>query len=260
MREHALDLAKLGRVRQELLGHVEVQLPADDGLRLDQAIERRIDRAPGRVLDGDHTELGARALDLIEDVGNRAAWLVVRGRSEALARDLMRERRRRTEVRDGQRMLEIATARQHLAPDRGDRVPGKRTGRGRTESSEDLRLALRGIRRHPIPLFELSDPEGGLCTLVEEVEDLVVKVIDPGAPIAQEVHRDSRGTTLANPDHYRGSPPWRQAGPTWGVVSDRVSAPTPRSQRGVRRARHGSARATGRAKASRARADRSRSV
>src|SRR5262249_51520585 len=122
--------------------------------------------------------------------------------------------------------------------------------------------AFRGRRLRPIPLFELSDPEGGLCTLEEEVEDLVVEVIGPGAPIAQEVHRDSRGTTLANPSHYRGSPEWRQAGGPCldGPISGRAGSGPCRSRPGAPAARCGSARATGPAAAPPARADRSRSA
>jgi hypothetical protein len=41
-----------------------------------------------------------------------------------------------------------------------------------------------------MPSLEVSDLEGGLGTLVEEGEDLIVEVIDPGTPIVQ-VHRDS---------------------------------------------------------------------
>jgi hypothetical protein len=39
--------------------------------------------------------------------------------------------------------------------------------------------------------FEVSDLEGGLGALVEEVEDLVVEVIDPGTPVVQ-AHGNSR--------------------------------------------------------------------
>ena len=58
------------------------------------------------------------------------------------------------------------------------------------EPLEDLGLALGDeVRKVLLPL-ELADLEGGLCALVEEVEDLFVEVIDPGTPIVQ-VHRDS---------------------------------------------------------------------
>jgi hypothetical protein len=38
--------------------------------------------------------------------------------------------------------------------------------------------------------FEIPDPESCLGALVEEVEDLVVEVIDPGTPFVQ-VHGNS---------------------------------------------------------------------
>src|SRR5215510_2338123 len=48
-----------------------------------------------------------------------------------------------------------------------------------------------------MPSLEVSDFEGGLGTLVEEVEDLVVEFVDPGTPIVQ-VHRDSCPAALTS--------------------------------------------------------------
>src|SRR6266542_4474007 len=45
------------------------------------------------------------------------------------------------------------------------------------------------VREILLPL-ELADLEGGASALIEEVEDLLVEVIDPGTPIVQ-VHRSS---------------------------------------------------------------------
>ncbi len=125
-------------------------------------------------------------------------------------RDLMGERRRRTEVGDRQRVLEITTGGEDLAPDRFDRVRWQPTPARRAQSSDDLRFPLGDIRRQLLSSFEVSDLKGGLCALVEEEENLIIEVVDPGAPIAQ-VHKDSRRPALANPAHYRGSLPTGQA-------------------------------------------------
>jgi len=60
----------------------------------------------------------------------------------------------------------------------------------REETIEELRLSLRDkVGRILFPL-ELADLEGGVSALVEEVEDLFVEVVDPGAPVVQ-VHKSS---------------------------------------------------------------------
>ena len=127
----------------------------------------------------------------VEDLGDGPRRTVVRGRPEPAECRLVRERRHRAEERHGQRVLELPAGGQDLAPDRFDRRCGQRPAVRRAQPADDLRLTLGDIRRHPLTSFEVSDLEGGLCALVEEEEDLVVEVIDPGAPIAQ-VHTNSR--------------------------------------------------------------------
>src|SRR6266446_6441866 len=56
-----------------------------------------------------------------------------------------------------------------------------------------------------MPSLEVSDLEGGLGTLVEEGEDLVVELVDPGTPIVQ-VHRDSCPAALSLGPRIIGSP------------------------------------------------------
>src|SRR2546427_13029852 len=85
--------------------------------------------------------------------------------------------------------LEGSTPGEDLAPDGTDGLHGERPG-ARGQTPEDLRLTLRRIQRRILPSFEVSDLEGGLGALVEELENSVVEVIDPGTPIVQ-VHRDS---------------------------------------------------------------------
>src|SRR3546814_2243088 len=63
-------------------------------------------------------------------------------------------------------------------------------------SAHDLGLPLRDIGRRILPSFEVSDLKGGLGALVEEVEDLVVDVVDPGAPIAQDQRSEEHTSEL----------------------------------------------------------------
>ena len=108
----------------------------------------------------------------------------------------MREGRRRGEVRDGERTLDGTTPGQDLAPDGSNGFGGQRARIRCSQSGDDLSLALRHIVRQIMPSFEVSDLEGGLGTLVEEGEDLIIEVIDPGTPIVQ-VHRDSCPAALS---------------------------------------------------------------
>src|SRR5262249_50722896 len=78
----------------------------------------------------------------------------------------------------------------------------KRTGVCRDQAGDDLRLTLRHVERQIMPSLEVSDLEGGLGALLEEVEDLIVEVIDPGTPIVQ-VHRGSCSASLVDIAHYR---------------------------------------------------------
>src|SRR4029450_6505390 len=100
------------------------------------------------------------------------------------------EGRLRAEVGHGQRRLEGPARREDLAPDGVDGRSLERARAGLAQAPEDLGLPLRGIDRRILPSFEVSDLEGGLGALVEELKNSVVEIVDPGTPIVQ-VHRDS---------------------------------------------------------------------
>src|SRR4029450_1886329 len=100
------------------------------------------------------------------------------------------EGRLRAEVGHGQRRLEGPARREDLAPDGVDGRSLERARAGLAQAPEDLGLPLRGIDRRILPSFEVSDLEGGLAALVEELKNSVVEIVDPGTPIVQ-VHRDS---------------------------------------------------------------------
>ena len=55
---------------------------------------------------------------------------------------------------------------------------------------EQLGLTLRDEVRRVLLSLELADLEGGVSALVEEAEDLIVEVVDPGTPVVQ-VHKGS---------------------------------------------------------------------
>src|SRR5206468_8462069 len=103
---------------------------------------------------------------------------------------LVGERRLRTEIGDRERPLERPRRRQNLTPDRRDVVGGQRSARLSGQRPQDLSFPLRDIRRRPLPSFEVADLKGGLGALVEEAEDLVVELVDPGPPVGQ-VHRNT---------------------------------------------------------------------
>src|SRR5207245_10270343 len=113
-------------------------------------------------------------LDVLEDVGHRPGRSVGGTATEVLERRLMRERRPRSEKGDRDGTLERPAARQDLAPYRTDRRRRQRPAAGNGQATDDLGLAVGGIRRQILPSLEVSDLEGGLGSLVEEVEDLVV--------------------------------------------------------------------------------------
>src|SRR2546427_460420 len=72
------------------------------------------------------------------------------------------------------RAWESRAPQQISPPDRRDRRRGQRTAVGGRQTGDDLSLSVGGIRRQILPSLEVSDLEGGLGSLVEEVEDLVV--------------------------------------------------------------------------------------
>src|SRR2546425_1247825 len=132
----------------------------------------------------------AAALHLVEDVGDALDGHEAGRRAEAAHRRLVRVRRRGAEVSDRQRMLEGEAGGEDLPPDRPDGVAAQGAPVARDETVEDLGLALGSEVRELVLPLELADLEGGLSAPSEEVEDLFVEVIDPGAPIVQ-VHRSS---------------------------------------------------------------------
>ena len=190
MREHALDLAELRRAREQVLRDVEKALAADHDVRVDEAIQRDVDRAFRAVFHGHHAVLRVAALDVVEDLDHRPRRPIDGGLAEALQGRLVRERRHRSQKGDRERRLERAARRQDLAPDRARHVARDGTGVGLDDLSQDLSLTLRHVGRNARQAFEVSDLESSLGALVEEVEDLVVEVIDPGTPVVQ-VHGSS---------------------------------------------------------------------
>ena len=87
-------------------------------------------------------------------------------------------------------MLEGQRGGEDLPPDGPHGIRAQRPAVEGDEALEDLRLALGDeVGKVLLPL-ELADLESGLSAPVEEVEDLFVEVIDPGAPIVQ-AHRSS---------------------------------------------------------------------
>ncbi len=73
------------------------------------------------------------------------------------------------------------------APDRGPAGGSRAKGEG---GVEDLGLTLGDEVREIVLPLGLAAPEGGGTALVEEFEDFVVEVVDPGSPTVQ-VHRGS---------------------------------------------------------------------
>src|SRR2546426_258776 len=115
-----------------------------------------------------------RGPDALEDIGDRPRGRVRGAAPEVLERRLVRERRPRPQDRDRQRPLERPAPRKNFTPDRTDRRRRQRTAVGGRQTGDDLSLSVGGIRRQILPSLEVSDLEGGLGSLVEEVEDLVV--------------------------------------------------------------------------------------
>jgi hypothetical protein len=151
-----------------MLRDVERHLAGDQHIRVDESIERDVDRALRRVLDRNHAVLGAPALDLVEDVGDVLHRDEVGGRAEVAHRCLVREGCRRAQVCDGQRVLEGQRGGEDLAPDRAHRARRQWSLIGAGHSLDDLGLALRDIVRPVLLPFEVADLEGGVTALVEE--------------------------------------------------------------------------------------------
>ena len=91
MRAHQLHLAELDGPRDEVLRDVERHLAGDRHVGVDEPVERHVDRAVGRVLHRDHAELGPAALDLVEDLRDRAHRQELRRGAEAADRRLVGE-------------------------------------------------------------------------------------------------------------------------------------------------------------------------
>src|SRR6185503_16667561 len=188
--EHALEPVQAGGARQEVLRDLEPELTADERVGVDEPVERDVDRPLGLVFTGTTAEVGASPLDVLEYLDDGLRRPIAHRGAEAPERGLVRERRLGAEVGDSQRRLEGPARREDLAPDGVDGRSRERAYAGLAQAPEDLGFPLRGIDRRILPSFEVSDLEGGLGALVEELENSVVEFVDPGAPIVQ-VHRDS---------------------------------------------------------------------
>jgi hypothetical protein len=163
-----LDLAELPRPREQVMRDLQRHLAGDDGVGVDETVQGDVDRPFGGVLHRHHPVFGAAALDLVEDLGDGAHGPEGGGRAEARPRRLVGIGGGRTQIHDGERVLERQRGGEHLPPDRAERVGGQRTTIQRDEAVEDLGLALRNeVGKILLPL-ELADVEGGVCALIEE--------------------------------------------------------------------------------------------
>src|SRR5499427_10696270 len=159
----------------------------------------------------------------------------------------MREGGLGAEVRDGQRRFEGTARRQDLSPDGADRLTPQRPRAGCPQPPENFGLTVRGIDWRILPSFEVSDLEDGLGALVEELEDSVVEVVDPGTPIVQ-VHRNSHCCLTRIIADYRLRPPVRAShvrSPPGSAATAARSAFTSRAVRGRHWPGRSAPRATG---------------
>ena len=107
MRVDLLDAVERARAREQAVAHRASRsrrvMHSSESMK---HVERRVDHALGRVLDGHDAEIGHALLDLGEHARDGRRRHVARRQPEARARRHVRERRLGPEERHAQRMLE----------------------------------------------------------------------------------------------------------------------------------------------------------
>ena len=161
--------------REQAHVHLERDLGADLEIAVEEGVEGVDDAALGRVLDGDHAEVGVAALDLLEHGRDGADGRRARRQAELLLDRHVRERPLGAEVGDAHPLLQRQAGAEDLLEHRADRLGRERARGWRPTAARRSGARARGRRTAPrarVLRSATSADQAG--ALVEQRQDLVV--------------------------------------------------------------------------------------
>ena len=158
--------------------HPQRNLAADLQRRLQEQIERARHHAFRRIFDRHYTTIDRAGLGRTKHLVDARArhWLDLV--TEMRDHRLLRERARRAEVTDAQRLFQTTARRHHLAPDGGDAFVVQGPLIARLHLTDDLQLAVRPERRRRIALLHLAHFLRHLGAVGKQRKQLVVDGVD----------------------------------------------------------------------------------
>ena len=167
--------------RDQAQGNLQHDLGADFQLAVDEAVERVVDHPVGRVLDGNHAQIRAAALDLLEHAGDGLDGDGARRQAELPLDGHVRERSLRAEIGDLDGLLQRQASAEHLLKHRPHRFGRKRTRVRRRQPFDNLPLPRRNVKRNLHLLLQRGDARDEARAAVQQAQELVVGPIDLGS-------------------------------------------------------------------------------
>ena len=188
MRADAHDLLQALHAAHQVLTDAQLDFAADLQRRVQEHVERVVDRAFGGVLDRHHAEVGVPGLHFFEHFADRRQRQRAHRMTEMLEHRLLRERAFRPEERDLERLL-LRQARGHdLAEQPHDFFVAQRSFVAFDAPCAAPALRVRACRSRPCSGLRrawTSRPAARTGALVEQFVDALVDAVDALADRAE---------------------------------------------------------------------------
>ena len=150
----------------------------DFQIAVHEHVERVRDDAFGGIFHGHDAVIRAVFGDLGENVRNGFLRRIFQARTKTLDRRLMRERRLRTEIRDGHGLFERERAGHDFAVDRAQLLVGHRPAVGLADALEHGAFAMRRVNLLARRELDVADGEDVARALVEQPDNVRVQLVN----------------------------------------------------------------------------------
>jgi hypothetical protein len=185
---HVVDVA---RDVQEVVRHLDEDLPADQQVVIDEHVEGVADDPLAAVLDRHHPEVGRVPVDRVEHPGEVDLGNVLGALAEMLQAREVGEGGLGAQERHGERLFEGEGRGDDLPVDRLQPVVGERPFVRGGQAPEDLHLPLGDVELEVALRLDRPDLDGRLRPAVQQLEDPVVDGVDFDAELLQAVLRQA---------------------------------------------------------------------
>ncbi len=187
MGHHTGDAFHRASLGQQIVMHTNRALAQDTQGRVQQQIQRAVHSTFGRVLDGHHADFSLTHLDAAENLVEGVTLQAIQSMAEMLVGGLLGKRALWAQISHAQYAFQTATGRNNLPPHRFDCCRCERAIIFRLQATHNTCLAF-GLEDDFLcieVLLDLAHFQSRTSTLVEQLQDLAIQLINTIAPREQ---------------------------------------------------------------------------